>query len=106
MPQANYLPCCHCTLLPGITEGTALFGSLRPGPGRTHNCLIREHIKFTKRLPDSETRRFRLGVCRVMGVLVVVETPDRAPTDSDTAFARRVQRDRVLAVNPNYVDDE
>jgi len=43
---------------------------------------------------------------RVMGVLVVVETPERAPTDSDTAFARRVQRDRVLAVNPNYVDDE
>ncbi len=43
---------------------------------------------------------------RVMGVLVVVETPERAPTDSETAFARRVQRDRVLAVNPNYVDDE
>ena len=29
---------------------------------------------------------------RVMGVLVVVETPERAPSDSDTAFARRVQR--------------
>lgn len=40
---------------------------------------------------------------RIMGVLVVVETPERAPSDSDTAYARRVQRDRVLAVNPNYV---
>ena len=42
---------------------------------------------------------------RVMGVLVVVETPERAPSDSDAAFARRVQRERVLAVNPNFVTE-
>lgn len=42
---------------------------------------------------------------RVMGILVVVETPERAPSDSDTAYARRVQRERVLAVNPNFVTD-
>ena len=42
---------------------------------------------------------------RVMGILVVVETPERAPSDSDTAYARRVQRERVLAVNPNFVTE-
>ncbi|CAK0783083.1 hypothetical protein CVIRNUC_006278 [Coccomyxa viridis] len=42
---------------------------------------------------------------RVMGILVVVETPERAPSDSDTAYARRMQRERVLAVNPNFVTE-
>ena len=42
---------------------------------------------------------------RVMGILVVVETPERAHSDSDTAFARRVQHERVLAVNPSFVTD-
>jgi hypothetical protein len=42
---------------------------------------------------------------RVMGVLVVVETPERTDEDTDTSYARRVQRDRVLAVNPNYVTE-
>ena len=42
---------------------------------------------------------------RVMGILVVVETPERALSDSDTAFARRVQHERVLAANPSFVTE-
>ena len=39
---------------------------------------------------------------RAAGVLLVVETPERAAEDDDAAYARRVQRDRVLALNPNF----
>lgn len=39
---------------------------------------------------------------RTVGVLLVVETPERAPEDDDGAYARRVQRERVLALNPNF----
>ena len=40
---------------------------------------------------------------RVAGVLVVVDTPERRPSEGDPAYAKRAQRDRVLAINPNYV---
>ena len=40
---------------------------------------------------------------RVAGVLVVVDTPERRPTEGDHAYAKRAQRDCLLAINPNYV---
>lgn len=35
-------------------------------------------------------------------VLLVVAEPERRADEADADFARRVQAERVLAVNPNY----
>lgn len=39
---------------------------------------------------------------RKEAVLVVVETPARNPGEEDASYAKRQQRERVLALNPNY----
>ena len=39
---------------------------------------------------------------RKEAVLVVVETPARNPGEDDASYARRQQRERVLAINPNF----
>lgn len=38
-------------------------------------------------------------------VLLVVDTPQRQPEEGDEAYAKRTQRERLLAVNPNYALD-
>ena len=40
---------------------------------------------------------------RKEAVLIVVEMPARHEGEEDAAFARRQQRDRILAVNPNFI---
>ena len=39
---------------------------------------------------------------RKEAVLVIVETPVRNSGEDDSNYARRQQRERILAVNPNY----
>ena len=38
-------------------------------------------------------------------ILIVVEAPEQAPDESRDEWARRYQRERILAANPNYVLD-
>eukprot|EP00884_Botryococcus_braunii_P020929 jgi/Botrbrau1/751/Bobra.0181s0010.1 len=38
-------------------------------------------------------------------VLLVVDTPQRQAEEDDSAYNRRVQKERLLAVNPNYTLD-
>lgn len=51
-------------------------------------------------------------VCKIVhhlikrdNVLIVLGTPDRNEDESNEAFAKRQQQERVLAVNPNYSVD-
>ena len=42
---------------------------------------------------------------RKEAVLIVVETPARNEGEDDASYARRQQRERILALNPNYTLD-
>ena len=42
---------------------------------------------------------------RKEAILVVVETPPRNPGEDDINYARRQQRERILALNPNFTSE-
>lgn len=42
---------------------------------------------------------------RKEAILVVVEIPQRNEGEDDATYARRQQRERILAINPNYTNE-
>jgi hypothetical protein len=67
-------------------------------------CIARQALPPTEELKAEVVLVSKIvqHLITKQAVLLVVDTPARQPEEDDMAYARRVQKERLLAVNPNY----
>ena len=78
------------------SERSRAFGFCRRGV-LTSNEEAQQELLLVSKIVQHLIRR--------EGVLIVVESPTREPGEDDRTFAKRQQRERVLAVAPTYTDE-